>query len=88
LRRLLKDDAVGVWPELILIHAGANDVGSLCLVKECAEMFGCVVVQKLFEGEDGSMKKVIMQKDCNMSIQKCKEKAPLIAEVVEISRWP
>ena len=87
MRRLLKDDAVGVWPELV--RAGANDVGSLCLVKECVEleeMFGCVVVQKLLEVE--SMKKVIMQKDRNMSIQKCKDKAPLNAEVVEKSRWP
>ena len=29
-----------------------------------------------------------MQKDRNMSIQKCKDKAPLIAEVAEKSRWP
>ena len=29
-----------------------------------------------------------MHKDCNMSIQRCKHRAPLIAEVVEKSRWP
>ena len=58
-------------------------------MKECVEleeMFGCVVVQNLLQGEDvdfRSMKKVIMQKDRNMPIQKCKEKATLIAEVVE-----
>ena len=51
-RRLLKDDAVGVGPELLC--ACAADLCSLCLVKECVEleMFGCVVVQKLLQGED------------------------------------
>ena len=34
--------------------ACADDVVSFCLVKECVEleMFGCVVVQKLLQGED------------------------------------
>ena len=34
--------------------ACADDVRSLCLVKECVEleeMFGCVVVQELLQGE-------------------------------------
>jgi len=60
-------------------------------VKECVElgMFGCVVVQKLLQGEDvdfRSMKKVIMHKHHNMFIQKCKDKA-LIPEVTEKSSW-
>jgi len=52
LRRLLKDDVVGVGPELLC--ACADDLCLLCLVKECVElgMFGCVVVQKLLQGED------------------------------------
>ena len=37
MRRLSKDDAVGVGPELL--HACADGVGSVCLVKEC-----CLVV--------------------------------------------
>ena len=92
LKRLLKDDAVGVGAELL--RACADDVGSLCLVKECVEleeMFGCVVVDKLLQGDDVDIryvKKDISQKDRNMSIQKFKDKAPLIAEVAERSRWP
>ena len=55
-------------------------------------MFGCVVAMKLIQGardvDFKSMKKDILQKDCNMSTQKCNDKAPLIAEVAERSRWP
>ena len=64
LRRLLKDDAVGVGPALL--HACVDDVGSVCPVKGCVELeeiFGCVVVHKLLQGGDvdfRSVKKIIM----------------------------
>ena len=51
MKRLLKDDAVGVGA--VLLRAYVDDVGSLCFVKECVEleeMFGCVVVEKLLQG--------------------------------------
>ena len=76
----MKDDAVGVGPALLC--ACADYLGSLCIVKECVEleeMLGCAFVQKL---------KVIMQKDHNISVQKCTEKATLIAEAADISWWP
>jgi len=52
------------------------NVHVLMIFVELEEMFGCVVVQKLLQGDVDfrSMKKVIMQKD-HMSIQKCKDKA-------------
>ena len=50
-------------------RACADNIGSLCLVKVCVElseeMFGCVVVEKLIQGEDvdfRSMKKVFLQR--------------------------
>ena len=51
----------------------------------------CCTVTEVVTGEDvdlRSMKKVNLYKDHSMSIQKCKNKAPLIAEVAEKSRWP
>ena len=33
------------------------------------------------------MRKELLQKDCMMSVEKCKEKASLIAAVAERSRW-
>ena len=70
-------DVVGV--ELLCVCT--DDVGSLCVVKDCVEleMFECVVVEKLLQGK--GTKKVISQKGCSMSIQKCKDKASLIAKV-------
>ena len=53
LKRLLKDYVIGVGAELLC--ACADDVGSLCLVKEYValeEMFGCIVVEKLLQGDD------------------------------------
>ena len=66
LKRL--NNAVEVGAELL--HACADAVGSLCLVKECVEleeMFGCVVVEKLLQGDDVDIRRVkkdILQKDC------------------------
>ena len=47
LTALLKDDAVGVGAELL--RACADDVGSLCLVKECVEL------EEMFGWMDGWM---------------------------------
>ena len=64
MKRLLKDDAVGVGAELLC--ACADDFGSLCLVKECVELeetFGCIVVENLLQGDDvdfRSKKKAIL----------------------------
>ena len=89
LQRLLRDDAVGVGVEVL--HACVEYV---CLVKECVELeewFGCEFVGKLLRREGNCfklMRKELVQKDRMMSVEKCKEKACMIAAVAERSRWP
>jgi len=58
---------------------------------ELEEWFGCEFVGKLLLREGNCfklMRKELLQKDCMMSVEKCKEKAYMIAAVAERSRWP
>ena len=75
---MLKEDAVEVGAKLLC--ACADDDGLLCLVKECVEIFACVVAEKLLQGDDAdfrSVKKDMLHSLRNMSIQKCKDIRPL-----------
>ena len=93
LKRVLVDDAVGVGAAVM--RSMVDDAEELCLVKECRELeegFGTNFVDELLCGdaEFVSMKEVkerIAVLDREKRCEKCREKAPLIAEVEEGGGW-
>lgn len=64
-----------------VLHEYGDNVESLCLAKECVALEECLVVScgkvKLLQREyicSKVMKKELLQKDCAMNVEKCKEK--------------
>ena len=87
LRRQLAEDAVGVGA--VAMRSLVDHPNSLCLVRECRELeecFGINYTDTILAGADGvgmrEIKRVVRQADRVRQLEKCTERAPLIAEVV------
>ena len=76
-----------------VVLALCNEVDSICLVRECRELeecFGTKFTEAIISKNVCSMremKKAIMKVDKRKMLEKCVEKAPLIAKVAECLGW-
>jgi len=76
-----------------VVEAMSDSISSLCLVKECREleeMCGVAFTEKLLKGElkwCKSLQEEIRRVDCELLLERCTVKAPLIAEVEERGGW-
>jgi hypothetical protein len=90
LKRLLRDDAVGVGRAAI--RSMVDDVDSLCLVRECRELedvFRTNFTEEVLCGEVNmkEVKKTIERLDRERRFERCGGKAPLIAAVAKGVSW-
>ena len=88
LKRQLAVGAVGV--AAVAMRSLLDDPNSLCLVDECRELeehFGTNYTDNILEGGDEvsmqEVKRVVKQADRVSKLEKCRERAPLKAEVVD-----
>ena len=76
-----------------VVLALCNEVDSICLVKECRELeenFGTQFTEAITSKNSGclrQMKKVIMDVDRRRMLERCEEKATMIAKVAECPGW-
>ena len=94
LKRVLVDDEVGIGA--VAMRSMVDDVEELCLVKECRELeevFGTIFADDMLQGghaEFVSMKEMkdkIAVCDRQRTMEKSRQKAPLIVEVEEDGGW-
>ena len=92
LKRKIGRDSVGVGGEVVRVLM--DDIESLCLVKECRELEECVGVSfvddLMVESEIVRMKDVkdaVKRAVWERLVNKCKEKAPLVATIGEDKKW-
>ena len=76
-----------------VVLALCNEADSLCLVRECRELeesFGTCFTKMITSKKEcclREMKKAIIGVDRRMLLEKCAEKAPMIAKVAELPGW-
>ena len=76
-----------------VLEALCDDVESMCLVRECRELekcFGTQWVDAIIRGRAAAareMKEMIYQQDRRIIVDRCGEKAPVIAEVAGRVGW-
>ena len=67
-----------------------DDADSICLVRECRELeehFGTHFTLNKIACSFKEMKKAVMDADKKTRRERCKEKAPMIAELAESPGW-
>ena len=91
LKRVMGRDADSLSGCVVL--ALCNEVDSICLVRECRELeesFGTRFTEAITSKNLcclRQMKKVIMDVDRRRMLERCEEKAPMIAKVAECPGW-
>ena len=91
LKRVMGRDADSLSRCVVL--ALCNEVDSICLVRECRELeesFGTRFTEAITSKNScclRQMKKVIMDVDRRRMLERCEEKAPMIAKVAECPGW-
>ena len=88
LRRQLVDGSSGIGAAVM--SSLADEPDSLCLLEECRELesyFGTRYTNHILASADEvsmkSVKKVLRKVDSKMTLERCSEKAPAVAQVVE-----
>ena len=91
LRRVMASDTESLSGSMVL--SLCDDVESICLVRECRELeecFGTEFTSDIINREVCSlkeMKKIIMEANRKIRMERCGEKAPLIAKVAKSPGW-